>query len=176
MTGLTETAAVSTALTTVDAGGFTVFQQKVKGTNINEQTLLATDYLNHFNEIMMILEMIPDLPDCLEDAREWRPKSYQEHFRDSSFSDRDLAIAAYEHAPSGRRDLFEDTVSHMNRLVAAGLERIERALGTGECETVACAVRQVSHSLQKLIDIASAIIHGDKPTMEQDEIDQMIGV
>ncbi len=52
----------------------------VLDTNVNDDTYLATDYLNHFNEIVMLLEMIPDMPDILEDAKEWRPKSYDQHF------------------------------------------------------------------------------------------------
>ncbi len=65
------------------------FRKLVSGSNINEQTLLATDYLNHFNEVVMLIEMIADMPECLEDAKAWAPKSYQDHFRDSNFSDRD---------------------------------------------------------------------------------------
>ena len=53
----------------------------VRGKNINQNTLLATDYLNHFNEIIMLLEMVPSMPECYEDAAGWRPKSYAEHFR-----------------------------------------------------------------------------------------------
>jgi len=34
---------------------------RVAGKNINEKTLLATDYLNHFNEIIMLIELVPDL-------------------------------------------------------------------------------------------------------------------
>ena len=62
------------------------FRKLVSGTNINEQTLLATDYLNHFNEVVMLIEMIADMPECLEDAQAWAPKSYQDHFRDSNVS------------------------------------------------------------------------------------------
>ncbi len=150
------------------------FRQKVKGTNINEQSLLATDYLNHFNEIVMLLELIPDMPECLDDAKEWSPKSYQEHFGDSVFSDRELAIAAYEHAPAKYRAPFEKTVSHLNRLVVASLSRIEAALQSGEREMVKIAVSAASKSLQKLIDVASAIIHGAEITLSQDEIDDLL--
>ena len=52
----------------------------VQGKNIHQDTLLATDYLNHFNEIVMLLELVADMPDCLEDALEWQPKSYEDHF------------------------------------------------------------------------------------------------
>ena len=68
-----------------DGSAIRAMQERVRGTNINEQTLLATDFLNHFNEIVMTLEMIPDMPEFLDVAQEWRPKTYQEHFRDSAF-------------------------------------------------------------------------------------------
>src|SRR3546814_15221554 len=65
-------------------GGFTgTYRLLVRGKNINQNTLLATDYLNHFNEIIMLLGMVPSMPECYRDAVEWRPKSYAQHFRDS---------------------------------------------------------------------------------------------
>ncbi len=44
----------------------------------------ATDYLNHFNEIVMTLEMIPDMSELLEEAQTWLPKGYREHLGDST--------------------------------------------------------------------------------------------
>ena len=48
---------------------------ELRAANINPRTGLATDYLNHFNEAIMLLEMIPDMPDCAEDFLTWRPLS-----------------------------------------------------------------------------------------------------
>ena len=48
--------------------------------NINPRTGLATDYLNHFNEAIMLLEMVPDMPECAEDFLDLDPLSYAEHF------------------------------------------------------------------------------------------------
>ena len=62
--------------------------------NINPHTGLATDYLNHFNEAIMLLEMIPAMPECTEDFLLCEPLSYPEHFLQSGFTGRDLAIAA----------------------------------------------------------------------------------
>jgi hypothetical protein len=56
------------------------YQKLVVGKNINPQTLLATDYLNHFNEIHMLLDMLADMPDCLDDIINWEAISYQKHF------------------------------------------------------------------------------------------------
>ncbi|MCX7320295.1 MAG: hypothetical protein NT113_12670, partial [Hyphomicrobiales bacterium] len=79
--------------------------------NINPRTGLATDYLNHFNEAIMLLELIPDMPDCYELFLEWQPLSYAEHFIKSNFKGRDLAIAAYEAAPATVRTDFDATVT-----------------------------------------------------------------
>src|SRR5260370_30160106 len=71
---------------------------ELRAANINPRTGLATDYLNHLNEAIMLLEMIPDMPDCAEDFLSWRPLSYREHFAASNFTARELAIAAYDSA------------------------------------------------------------------------------
>ena len=82
-------------------------RSRAAAANINEKSLLATDYLNHFNEFVMVLDLIPDMPDCLEDAEAWQPKNYRDHFRDSAFSAKELAIKAYDHSPAEYRDQFE---------------------------------------------------------------------
>ncbi len=155
-------------------GAYMAFQQKVKGTNINEQTLLATDYLNHFNEIAMLLEMVPDMPDILDDAKAWTPKSYQDHTRESTFTDRDLAVEAYDHTPQRFRQPFETTIEQINRLVAASIERLTLELGKGHTEQVRAAASVSVQLLYRLIDHASAIIHGSEKTMDQAEIDQLL--
>ena len=150
---------------------FDTFRLRVVGTNISETTLLATDYLNHFNEIVMTLEMVPMMPELLEEAKAWQPKTYQEHFRDSTFSEKDLAVEAYEHVPPKFREPFETTVEQMNQLVAATIEVLEKELEIGEAERLQHTATTNSQMLQRLIDMASGIIHGSEKTMDQSEID-----
>ena len=57
--------------------------------NINSATGLTTDYLNHFNEAIMVLEMITMMPECIPDLEAWRPKTYREHYAQSNLSHRD---------------------------------------------------------------------------------------
>ena len=146
----------------------------VADTNINGDTFLATDYLNHFNEIVMLLEMIPDMPDILEDAKSWQPKTYAQHFLDSGLSDSGITIEAYENAPAEFREPFDITVERMNRVVIKGIARIERALESPHPEQLAAATATVTSLLERLVDIASAIIHGGTPPLEQDEIDGLL--
>lgn len=157
-----------------DGDAYRAFQERVKGTNINPQTLLATDYLNHFNEIVMTLEMIPDMPELLDDAKEWRPKTYPEHFRESGFTDRDLAVEAYEHVPARFRQPFELTIGTLDALVSMTLERAEATVAAGELERLKVIVNDASGAIRSLVDSASAIINGTLRTMEQSEIDALL--
>src|SRR5262244_2487229 len=91
----------------------------LKAANINPQTGLATDYLNHFNEAIMLLEMIPDMPECSEDFLQWAPLSYAEHFTASNFKARDLAISAYESADPDIRAEFDQMTETMTSILTA---------------------------------------------------------
>lgn len=88
--------------------------ERLAAANIHPDTRLATDYLNHFNEVVMLIDMLPMMPDCAPDVVAWQPCSYPDHFRLSHFKERDLAIAAYEAADPERRRAFDDTVARID--------------------------------------------------------------
>lgn len=71
----------------------------LKAANINPNTGLATDYLNHYNEVAMMIATLDDMPEMREPVLEWRPVGYATHFRMTGFRDRDLAVEAYENVP-----------------------------------------------------------------------------
>lgn len=147
---------------------------RVRGSNINEKTLLATDYLNHFNEFVMLLDLVPDMPDCLEDAQAWEPKDYKDHFRDSLFSDKDLAIEAYDLSPMEYRRQFETTITMINSLIPQVLTKIKGAVDSGDTERMKFECDKTSTLLQGLMDVVSAIINGENPTINQDGIDALL--
>jgi len=146
----------------------------VRGKNIHEDTLLATDYLNHFNEIVMLLELIADMPECLDDALAWQPKRYEEHFSESSFQDKALAILAYENAPRRYREPFDQIVAQMDATVIKSLKRIHEVTQEGDVEHLRHVVSGVTLKLQRFVDVASAVIHGREVTSGQDEIDSLL--
>ncbi len=91
----------------------------LKAANINPKTGLATDYLNHFNEAIMLLEMIPTIPECADDFLSWQPLTYAEHFVASNFKGRDLAIAAYNEASAHIRLPFDEVCDTMTSILMA---------------------------------------------------------
>lgn len=128
----------------------------LRAANINPSTYLATDYLNHVNEVVMLLDLVPDMPDLLEEALAWRPKSYPAHFAESGFAGRDLAIAAYAAAPSEIRRRFESVVALIDIAVLDTLRELQAAPAEG----VRRIVEEGLPTVRTLIDQASAIVNG----------------
>jgi hypothetical protein len=126
--------------------------------NINPQTGLATDYLNHFNEAIMLLEMSAASPECTEDFRAWKPISYREHFAISRFTERMVAIEAYDAAPPATRHCLETLADTMT----AVLEAIRAALAGDLPPHVAAGLAQRSAAwLKPLVARAGAVINGE---------------
>ena len=92
--------------------------------NISPATGLSTDYLNHFTEAVMALEMAGDIPECVDDLRAWRPKNYVEHFAASRFSNRDAVIGAYHAGDPASRAALDLMAASLN----AAIEEIRDAL------------------------------------------------
>jgi hypothetical protein len=130
---------------------------ELRAANINPRTGLATDYLNHFNEAIMLLEMIPDMPECAEDFLTWCPLSYCEHFMASNFKARDLAIEAYEAADTKIRAEFDNLASTMTSiLTAVGAAMRE----TQRDKTRAVLAEQATGWVKPLVALAGGIING----------------
>jgi hypothetical protein len=130
---------------------------QLRAANINPRTGLATDYLNHFNEAIMLLEMIPDMPECAEDFLGWNPLSYREHFTASNFKARDLAIEAYNSAEPGIRAEFDNITSSMTSiLTAVGAAMRE----VSQDKTRATLAEQATGWVKPLVAAAGGIING----------------
>lgn len=158
-----------------DTESLEILRTRVRGTNIDEQTLLATDYLNHLNEPIMLLEMVADAPELLDELAAWRPKSYIEHFADNAFADKELAIRAYAVAPEMFREPFDRTIESAGRCIVntvVALTELHKQERGGEMRAIASEVTTI---LGELVDRASAIIHGNVSPLGQMQIDQIMG-
>ena len=138
-------------------GGEAARAAQLRAANINPRTGLATDYLNHFNEAIMLLEMIPDMPECAEDFLGWQPLSYREHFTASNFKARDLAIEAYHAADEAIRTEFDNITSAMTSILTAVGAAMREAR---QDETRAMLAEQATGWVKPLVALAGGIING----------------
>jgi hypothetical protein len=140
---------------------------RLRAANINPRTGLATDYLNHFNEAVMLLEMIPDIPECAEDFLSWRPLSYREHFTASNLKARDIAIEAYDSADAVIRAEFDNITSAMTSILTAVGNAMRDAR---QDKTRATLAQQATGWVKPLVALAGGIINGGA----EDDIDYIM--
>ena len=123
--------------------------------NVNPRTGFATDYLNHFNEAVMLLELLAETPECLGDFFAWRPKKYDEHFAASKSKHRQVALAAYAGADPELRGQLDTLADSMNEILMATREVMRQDL-PNNIAIADLAVRWVKPLLVR----AAAVING----------------
>jgi hypothetical protein len=154
-------------------GGSGSARDDLVAANVNPHTLLATDYLNHFNEVVMLLDMVGDVPEMMADVRAWRPCSYVDHFERSSFHARGLVIAAYRAAPPATRRRFDAVVAEIDALLVATIGAADSARG----HDAGAGVASQLDAVRALIERASAIINGDAADAHpQEQVDALLAV
>ena len=127
--------------------------------NVNPDTGLATDYLNHFNEVIMLMEMLPDMPDCVEDVLAWEPLDYCSHFEMSALKDKDIAVLAYQSAPQAVKAHLETLVMQIDQEVKTAQDLLR---GNGTCDaTLHRIVQLATDHIKPLIAAAGGTIHGE---------------
>jgi hypothetical protein len=134
------------------------YEARLIAANINPATGLATDYLNHFNEAIMLLELMASCPDCRDDFLAWQPMSYRQHFAASHFKGRELAIAAYDAADPNLRGCLDTLAGTMTAVLEA-----TRAAMAGDLppERIAALADHAVVWLRPLVARAGAVINGE---------------
>jgi hypothetical protein len=139
--------------------------QRLADANINPKTGLATDYLNHFNEAIMLLEILPEMPECITELLGWEPLSYEEHFRASNFKDRELAIAAYDAAEPRARNRLDDLADTMNAMLVATCETMQ---ARPSLDAAVMLAAETAARLKPMVAQAGAIINGADLQVSED--------
>jgi hypothetical protein len=130
---------------------------RLAAANINPKTGLATDYLNHFNEAIMLLDLLPEMPECIVELIGWEPLSYKEHFNVSNLKDRELTIAAYEVAEPIARVRLDELADTMNALLVATCEAFQKRSSLDSATALAA---DTAARLKPMVARAGAIING----------------
>jgi predicted Zn-dependent protease with MMP-like domain len=152
---------------------FEHYRKLAAGTTIDSSTLLSTDYFNLFNEVIMLLGMLPDMPDMLEEVSAWQFKTYAQHFAESGLAFAPLAIDAYPHAPAPARAAFEEVVEKMRQMIEEAKRVLSEDLAGDELDLFAGKAIGYSLELQRLVDTGSAIVHGRDASLDQSAIDDL---
>ena len=147
----------------------------LKRANVHPESGLATDYLNHFNEVVMLLEMLGDMPDMAEEVLAWSPCVYAEHFRRTHYAGAETVITAYAAAPRALRVHFETIVAALDEILVDAQAKVRAG-------DFAAAAAMAGGDIEPLLAAARAAVNGriegediDDRTAAQAGVDALFG-
>jgi len=92
---------------------------------VNPRSGIANDYLNHFNEVFLLIENLPILlPEMLDELIAWTPVTYREYFQKSLLPGSAQAIAIYDALDADFRNEFETIIKGVNAIALASVQVI----------------------------------------------------
>ena len=96
---------------------------------VNPLTGLANDYLNVYNEILLLLEFLPSMPEMTDDALAWQPRGYCEYFEQSSIPGARDALHAYDKLDPGVRAHFEAILARLTEIAVSAQNTLAEEFG-----------------------------------------------
>jgi hypothetical protein len=132
---------------------------------VNPASGLANDYLNLFNEIVMLVEQLPTMPELIEDIQRWHPVSYREYFQNSILPGRVRALEAYDRLDVRFRQDFETVVAELDRRstgAVAAVRRHFRTRGESDPQGLAVICERAGGTIREVLDRATMLVnHGE---------------
>ena len=115
---------------------------------INPVSGIANDFLNHFNEILLLVENLPILlPEMVDELLIWTPMTYSEYFARSKLPGRSSALMRYVAMSVEARAYFDAKVENLNAMatvIVAGISNHRRPDGSIPAEEVSEYCEEVS--------------------------------
>jgi hypothetical protein len=119
---------------------------------------LSTDYLNHYSEILMLIEMAAMDPSIVAELSTWNPIGYREYFERSPLRRAASAIAAYDALADQHRVAFEQTVQALDKLAMAAIHALQPPCHP---QNVMLIGEVIGPGIRRLIDRAAAFLNSD---------------
>ena len=140
---------------------------------VDAVTGLATDFLNQFNEVSMLLDMIVDDPSLIEDLEAWRSRDYVAHFAASGFADRHLVLEAYELSPPLTRRRFDALCGELADVLAQGLAFLSNCRTAGADAAVPAVAQALGEEVRQQLGRLDTLIHAGRLRPTQSRVDSM---
>lgn len=131
-------------------------------TLVNPVSGLANDYLNLFNELVMMLEQLPQMPELIDDLLAWRPVSYQDYFKRSQLPGRHSALAAYDRLDPSFKRRFEGFVAELDTIAVASVAAVRQQFRNGapqDWDRVAATCSRGGEKMRAILTRASRLVN-----------------
>lgn len=130
---------------------------------VNPSSGIANDFLNQYNEVLLLVENLPVLlPEMVEELLAWKSKTYEEYFTLSPLPGSEIAIKIYSSLDKSFIRKFEAQMSKINKLANKAIVFIrEQRLSREEliAEDVELFCEQISKKLRFEIETATRFVN-----------------
>lgn len=145
------------------------FDSEKQAALVNPASGLANDYLNLFNEIVMLIEQLPMMPELIDDILAWHPVSYNQYFTQSHLPERQIALANYAALDASFRAKFEAIVAELDSKAVGSVAAIRRHLKAAQSDknVLADMCEKAGENLRKTLTRATSLVnHGTRRSGE----------
>ncbi len=138
---------------------------------VNPNSGLANDFLNQYNELLLLVENLPILlPEMMDELLAWEPKSYEAYFQASSLPGGSVAIDIYRSLDLAFQNKFEAQIVKIDKLARKAVALIceqRRCVKEIQPEDVEVVCAKISIQLRAELDKAADLInHGLGASLE----------
>jgi hypothetical protein len=139
---------------------------------VNPASGVANDYMNHFNEILLMIENLPALlPEMVDEMLAWKPVSYRAYFETSPLPGSAATLEIYDSLDEDFRRDFESMIELLDKIIMESISIISahrREDGTIEAEEIEETCARLSAQLRVVLDrTADLVNHGYAPPLER---------
>lgn len=145
------------------------FPRLVSG--IDEATGFASDFLNQFNEVVMLLDCIATGDGyAVDDLLEWRPRGYAAHFAAGRLAGRMRIVRAYRMAPGSARQRLDSMARELSAVVMAGGRFIAACRRARADDSIAPLARHLASDVRRRLAALDSLVHGGAARPSNDEV------
>lgn len=148
---------------------------------VNPQSGVANDYLNHFNEILLLIENLPALlPEMVDDILAWKPVGYREYFQKSPLPGSAETLKIYDSLDDSFRRDFEYMIEILDKIVLQSIDIVtenRQPDGTLNPDGISDVCARLASSMRIVLDRTADLVNfGYAPPLErpQDMADRIL--
>lgn len=138
----------------------------------DDRTGLSTDYLNHYSEILMLIEMAAFDEAVFDEISAWTPVGYRDYFAKSPLRRAASAIEAYDRLADAQRVAFEQIIEALDKLAKAAILALQPPCHP---QNVVLIGEAIGPAIRRQIDRAAAFLNrGETSAQDKDEAQAII--
>ena len=129
---------------------------------VNPASGLANDYLNVFNEIVMMIDLLPAMPDLADNIEAWSPITYRAYFTRSSLAGSESALNTYDRLDPTFRRAFERCAADLSRAARAACSSILDLTAKADADdALAATCDSQARRLRAKLERITGMVNGD---------------